>query len=580
MEECFMNKVLAFLSDIKVIIAIAILIIILTIWLIMRKSKVNNYKKQLKEYEVRYNSIKSVPLPFKLNKALAIARLDENTMKLVDQCKTDFEMTQANLKQISQCLADTEDDILLGRLKKAKEGLLDLDSFLALGEEQVSKLDKFLESILAKETAQRAEVTKLKEEFRNIKQEAAEKSSSLSYSWNTIEKNFASIEKMFSAFEEWMYASDYEKAGEELEEIKTSIANLNTLVNDMPDLLQEARGVIPNLMEEVNKQHSALSHRGVYLHHLEIDKNLSVITSNLQDDLDAIRSGDTSQVPEHLQDYKVRLQQLLDSLKKEEQSFDELKTVADETVVVMDELVSNIKYVDTQYRNVSVRFGLEELEDKIKDDQNRLMKLQTSKAIVYKKMSGTVPASAIMISLKDLYQEANALNKDVKDMKDKLDSAKSDEERAKKQLMKLQLIMNEMQVKIRKNKLPSISASYNDDVVKANEYINSIDTLISNTPLNVELLNSTLKDAIDFIYKLYNNVNNIVGMAIMVENTIVFGNKYRSSYPDIDSELTRAELSFRNGEYTQALTIAIQTIEKIHPGSYESLIKENAKSAA
>ena len=580
MEECFMNKVLAFLSDIKVIIAIAILIIILTIWLIMRKRQVNNYKKQLKEYEVRYNSIKSVPLPFKLNKALAIARLDENTMKLVDQCKTDFEMTQANLKQISQCLADTEDDILLGRLKKAKEGLLDLDSFLALGEEQVSKLDKFLESILAKETAQRAEVTKLKEEFRNIKQEAAEKSSSLSYSWNTIENNFASSEKMFSAFEEWMYASDYEKAGEELEEIKTSIANLNTLVNDMPDLLQEARGVIPNLMEEVNKQHSALSHRGVYLHHLEIDKNLSVITSNLQDDLDAIRSGDTSQVPEHLQDYKVRLQQLLDSLKKEEQSFDELKTVADETVVVMDELVSNIKYVDTQYRNVSVRFGLEELEDKIKDDQNRLMKLQTSKAIVYKKMSGTVPASAIMISLKDLYQEANALNKDVKDMKDKLDSAKSDEERAKKQLMKLQLIMNEMQVKIRKNKLPSISASYNDDVVKANEYINSIDTLISNTPLNVELLNSTLKDAIDFIYKLYNNVNNIVGMAIMVENTIVFGNKYRSSYPDIDSELTRAELSFRNGEYTQALTIAIQTIEKIHPGSYESLIKENAKSAA
>ena len=65
----------------------------------------------------------------------------------------------------------------------------------------------------------------------------------------------------------------------------------------------------------------------------------------------------------------------------------------------------------------------------------------------------------------------------------------------------------------------------------------------------------------------------------MVENTIVFGNKYRSSYPDIDSELTRAELCFRNGEYTQALKIAIATIEKIHPGSYEKLIKENSTSA-
>ena len=40
---------------------------------------------------------------------------------------------------------------------------------------------------------------------------------------------------------------------------------------------------------------------------------------------------------------------------------------------------------------------------------------------------------------------------------------------------------------------------------------------------------------------------------MMVENTIVFGNRYRSTYADIDSELTRSELSFRNGEYTQAL---------------------------
>ncbi len=66
---------------------------------------------------------------------------------------------------------------------------------------------------------------------------------------------------------------------------------------------------------------------------------------------------------------------------------------------------------------------------------------------------------------------------------------------------------------------------------------------------------------------------------MMVENTIVFGNRYRSTYSDIDSELTRSELCFRNGEYTQALTIAIATIEKIHPGNYEKMVKENARAA-
>ena len=73
-------------------------------------------------------------------------------------------------------------------------------------------------------------------------------------------------------------------------------------------------------------------------------------------------------------------------------------------------------------------------------------------------------------------------------------------------------------------------------------------------------------------------MNNLVGMAIMVENTIVFGNRYRSSYPEIDSELTRCELCFRNGQYTKALKIGIQAIEKMHPGAYENLI--NKKDAA
>ncbi len=61
----------------------------------------------------------------------------------------------------------------------------------------------------------------------------------------------------------------------------------------------------------------------------------------------------------------------------------------------------------------------------------------------------------------------------------------------------------------------------------------------------------------------------------MVENAIVLRNRYRARYPSIDSELTRAELSFQNGEYTKALKIAIQSIEKMHPGIYEKLIKSN-----
>ncbi|MFR2723167.1 MAG: hypothetical protein ACLTAY_16650 [Thomasclavelia ramosa] len=45
---------------------------------------------------------------------------------------------------------------------------------------------------------------------------------------------------------------------------------------------------------------------------------------------------------------------------------------------------------------------------------------------------------------------------------------------------------------------------------------------------------------------------------------------------EVNTELTKAELLFRNGEYTKALTTAVDIIEKINPGSYEMLINKNS----
>ena len=56
-------------------------------------------------------------------------------------------------------------------------------------------------------------------------------------------------------------------------------------------------------------------------------------------------------------------------------------------------------------------------------------------------------------------------------MRTKIENASGDEDRAKKQLVKLQVIMNQMEVSIRKYKLPTISAQYEEDMAKAKEYI-------------------------------------------------------------------------------------------------------------
>lgn len=575
-----MDAVINFLSRIEVIIAIIALIIILVVYLIVHRMTISKYRKEFNKLEIRYNSIKSIPLPFKLNKAVAIAKIDSKIMESVNNCQLDFEQCQNNLRSIAEELADADDNLVMGKTKPVKQMLLDLEAAIDLGEKQVEKLNVFLDSILEKETNQRAQVTALKEKFRNLKTIANEKSQIVAYSWPQFELKLSDVEKMFSAFEEWMYASDYEKATEKLHEIEKSISEIEYLDDNLAKIIQVARYTLPDYMADINKRYNLLKKKGIYLNHLDVETNLNTIATNLKYDLDKIKNCDIAGVKDNLNDYHEQLIKLDEALKNEDNSSEAINKIKDDIKKIIAEAQNSTSYIHDEFEKARIRFGIENLEELLAKSESETSAIQEEMDKIFLQINEeNLPYSKATEDLNKLLQRAEAINNQLSENRDRLNSAKGDEERANKQLLKLQIIMNQMQVKIRTSRLPSISRQYEEDLSKAFEYVYSIKTLIAETPLNVKLLNSTLNDAIDFIYKLWNNVNNVVGTALMVENTIVFGNKYRSSYPDIDSELTRAELCFRNGEYTQALKIAIATIEKIHPGSYEKLIKENSTSA-
>lgn len=575
-----MDQIVNFLSRIEVIIAFIVIIILLVIYLIVHQVRIKTYKKELAKLEVRYNSIKSVPLPFKLNKAVAIGKIDSKVADIVTNCQDDFDQCQANLRQIAESLADADDNIVMGKIKVVKLALQDLATSIDLGEQQVSAINNQLDLILEKETAQRAEVTVLKERFRNLKQAVTDKSQLLAFAWPKVELEIGDIEKMFSAFEEWMYASDFEKATEKLSEIRESIDHLEYINEKLPKILQVSRYTIPDLISDVNKRYISLADKGLYVSHLEVETNLNTITSSLKQDIEALKVLELKDIKEHLTDYHNRLMQLDEALKNEAEAYDKIKNIGADITRLCDESKKHAKYIKEEFENASVRFGIENLGDLVDEAKEVINEVNVEKTKVYDDIkSDIIPSSKAYDRLDDLCKKIQDMHDRLKEKRDIVANARGDEDRAQKQLLKLQLIMNEMQVKIESNRLPAISDSYNEDLNKAYQYIGSIKKLIKQMPLNVQLLNSTLNDAIDFIYKLWNNVNNVVGTAVMVENSIVFGNKYRSTYPDIDSELTRAELCFRNGEYTQALKIALATIEKIHPGISEKLIKENSRGA-
>ena len=53
---------------------------------------------------------------------------------------------------------------------------------------------------------------------------------------------------------------------------------------------------------------------------------------------------------------------------------------------------------------------------------------------------------------------------------------------------------------------------------------------------------------------------------------IVYGNRYRSSYKEIDYGLTKAEKEFVRGDYKKSLETSLNTLNAVEPGIHKKLM--------
>lgn len=552
---------------------------VLVIWLIIFIFRKNALKRHMKFAESRYLSIKSLPLPYKINKTLALAKVKDDVFVLANDLKNEFDQIQDYFKRVAGLLGECEDAILTNRLAVAKSDMAELTGILEALETDAQALNTKLDEVLKDESQQRSQITELKEQFRNIKGLFGQRSPQLASSVSLIQQRIEDLERAFSMFEDWMVASEFVKAKEKVTQIESELAELTELIQHLPDLFALAKGIIPKQIDEINLLYQQLKNDNVYVVHLEVKKNLDLVNEATREDLANLNRCIIKQVPEHLKENTTRLTQLMDQLRKEQLSHNDAQQALAHAA---DRLKAGQMLVDRLMaltRKEAKRLGIAEMNHALNEHKDLLTRYDEDQVRMIRLFeSRTMPSSALLVSVKDLIQDISITVDRLNQLKASVESAKSDEERATKQLMKLYLIMNEVQVKIRKYKLPNISSAYDGDIAKGYAIIQTIDKLLSESPLNIAILNASVNEAIDVVYRLYNNVNNLVGTVEMIENAVVYANKYRPFNPDLDAQMTRVELLFRNGDFTAAIKLALSAVESIQPTHYDTLIKENAQS--
>ena len=196
---------------------------------------------------------------------------------------------------------------------------------------------------------------------------------------------------------------------------------------------------------------------------------------------------------------------------------------------------------------------------KVLDDLNELTKIIETKDFSYSEM---------ILNFEEINEKCKPFNDSLIKHNRLAENLKIQEKRALDELDNINIVLLEIKSEIRNKHLPMISESYQDYIQDSYQKADAILNFIRRRPIDLTSLSHQVDAARDVIYKLYDNIHNLIVTAEMVEDAIVYGNRYRSSFLEVNTELTKAELLYRNGEYTKALATAVDIIEKIKPDSY------------
>lgn len=558
------------------IIAGLLLLAVIIVLVIVNNTKKTNIKKSIDDLNVRFNSVKTIPLAFKLSKAQAMAKRNDETATEVKEYYEKYEEAQRHIDSIADMLENIEDSFACRNYKSCKEALQIISENIDDSEKEVRDIDKFLEKFSKKENDQRESSARLKEDFRELKLYINKNKVALSIANEGIDKKIQHIEDLFSKSEEFMYVSDYISSKECLDQISEDIASIRICLDSIPTLITDSKGVLPTMVDEVNRQYALLRQRGAYTIHLDIEKKLENIKKGISENIKVLSDGEIGGVKENNETLRAELNEILENIKAEGEAYNGVKTVSDDIANKLNELKSLHNYVSVAYKKDSKRFGIEDLTAYLKEKEKSIDKYQADIIELNQDIvTNDSPSTLLLDRGNKILETIGEDAKSLMEYKTIFDKNTTVELRAKTQLMKLQVVLNEVEVKVLEYHLPTIADSYNDDLASGRVKIAKIKEQLAMVPIDIDELNTTLDDAIDFIYKFYNNVNNIVGMAIMVENAIVFGNKYRSTYPEVERDLSKAEFSYLNGEYTKALTMAISCMERLFPNSSDNDYLEN-----
>lgn len=556
--------------------AIVFLVIILCL-IIWRTYRLKKRRKEIMAIENRLSAIKSLPIQYRLGRVQNIAK---NTPELMDQYNA-FEARYTQLvstqkDEISLLLNEIDEKLYFGKMYKVSGKITKLHELMDQFEKDAQELLAEIEKVTEIENVQRLQIIQVKEKYREVQAAYENSRYKLDDAIPGISELNEQIDKDFVTLEDMMNSQRFDDAKKQCDLIDQKIDFLSANIRDLPTYLSLASNYIPTEIEKIQKRILDLKSKGYSLVRIDAENRVITMQESLKKALDDIQNLDISEVGEILNHITEEITKLNDEFELEEAAQNEFNKIYEDIFTRINELNQNYGYATDELEKLKKLYVIEDQSIDITGEAHELARMLEEMASL-KELIKTQEFSyqEVVEKLKSLDGNGEAFQKKLQTFFAKRDEMYLTEKRALDELENINIVLLEIKSQIKNKQLPMINESYKDYIADSYKKANEIRFLCKSRPIILENLTNQVDTARDIIYKLYNNIHNLIVTADMVEEAIVYGNRYRSSFLEVNTELTKAEVLYRNGEYTKALSTAVDIIEKIKPGSYEKLVKKN-----
>ena len=490
------------------------------------------------EWRDRLNDIKEVQVPNLSNMLLEA----EYSLKQKDYKSTIYKIAKLEMELYK---VKTNSEFLLGEIKE-------ITNSEAKGRSIITKY--------------RSKYRELFEKFNSTKGEYGKFAS-------VIQTQFELIAKRFEDFESIMDNNEFNEVSTIVNIIDELLKHMEIVIEEVPSIVLLVYNVLPKRIEEVAAIYDKMMKQGYPLDYLNVEYNISEATTKIKNIIVRTKSL-------NLQDSLFELKVLLDYFDSLFVDFENEKRSKKAFVDKVENLYSRLEKINSVINelfssmdNLQNIYNLSDDNIKvIKDVKVRLDRINDNYKVLNDHTGNhTFAYSKLLEEVEGLSSELLSCEENLDNSLNEIGNMRDDEVRARHQLEEIKMVLKESKNKMREYNLPEIPNNYYVELKEASLAMNEISKELSRKPIVIDILNTRVDTARDLVLKLYTKTTDIVKFARLSEALIVYSNRYRSTYNDLNKILNISEQLFYKGDYQRSLSNTLNAIRAIDTDVYNKI---------